>query len=377
MLIQTLKIDGIRNLHQLQLALDPKINILYGPNGSGKTSVLESISFLSLGRSFRTANADKLINFNKQWAVVSAVYSNFISQQLKISAIKHKSREKISKIGENVVPMSQIVSLAPTQVVHEGSSKLIFAEPDGRRKFLDWLVFYASEDYRSWWKDFNRVLQQRNFLLKNANYKNLYGFKEINTLFINLSHKIADIRAKIWQRFYNYWNECFNHLSLEVDFKPEIELFAGWKQDLSEELARRFNYDVQIGHTSVGPHRADLWFLIKNQAAKDVLSRGQGKVIVLSLMVARAKFLAELAASNDLSSVLIIDDLCAEIDYINGAKVINFLMQPEFNIQLFISGSKKNELEQVTAGLTGYWFEVNEGKVRGNNVPRGTMVGGT
>jgi DNA replication and repair protein RecF len=362
-LIKQLYIDGIRNLKATKLQLDPKVNVFFGLNGSGKTSLLESIGFLALGRSFRVANIDKLISFDKSYGSVSAVYSNNKEQQINISTIKYRDKEKINKIGASVAGLSAIVDLAPTQIVHEGSSKLIFAEPEGRRKFLDWLVFYANEDYKHLWRDFNKILYQRNWLLKQAAFKTGVSFKEINPMFVWLSKKISNIRENVWQQYYATWAECLTNLNLNIEFKPEIQLFSGWRGDLEELLKLNLERDICVGYTSSGPHRADLSFVVKNAAAKNVLSRGQGKFITLSLIAARARFLEDRLAKIHASSVLLIDDLCAEIDNLNGAKIIDFLLNNVGNVQLVITGIQKGELLQMVGGAHGWWFEVQDGLV--------------
>ena len=99
MLIKHLYIDGVRNLEKLNLQLAPNVNVFVGLNGSGKTSLLESVYFLALGRSFRAAHVDSIIGFDKTFATASAVYSDQNFQQIKISTTKHKNKEKTSKIG--------------------------------------------------------------------------------------------------------------------------------------------------------------------------------------------------------------------------------------------------------------------------------------
>ena len=366
MLIKELQIDGIRNLAPLKLQLDPNMYVFVGLNGSGKTSLLESICFLVLGRSFRTSNVDRLINFDKQFVAVSAVYSNKEAQQIKISALKHKNKEKISKIGGVRGAVAQIANIAPTQIIHEASSGIIFKEPEWRRKFLDWIVFYANQDYQQLWRDFNRALHQRNSILK-KNHPRREGFlKELDKVFVGLSEKIQKIRKETWVQFKEIWSKCFEELKINCEIKPEITLFDGWTGNLLEKLEQCYETDLKQGFTCYGPHRADLFFVINGNPAKEVLSRGQGKTISASLILARAEFFQNLQRDNNAISVLLIDDLCAELDDINGRKIIEFLLAKHRKTQVFITGVEKNILLKVLPQEGCQWFSVKNGVVVGD-----------
>ncbi|MGD0465230.1 MAG: DNA replication and repair protein RecF [Gammaproteobacteria bacterium] len=363
MLIKQLCIDGVRNLEKLNLQLAPNVNVFIGLNGSGKTSLLESIYFLALGRSFRVANVDGIIGFDKTFAAVSAIYSDKSAQQIKISTIKHKNKDKLNKIGGAQAGLSQIALLAPTQIIHEGSSKLIFAEPEGRRKFLDWIVFYSNKDYQHLWRDFNRILQQRNSVLKKHHKETRGILKELDRMFVNLAEQIRMARQKTWQQFYAVWLKCFDKLGFNSCIKPEISLFDGWSGDLSEKLIQNYEADFRLSFTTAGPHRADLYFSIENRAAKAVLSRGQGKAISFSLILARSIFLQEQLDQNNTVSVLLIDDLCAELDNINGKKIIEFLLSFNQKQQVVITSIKKNNLLNMLPKESCQWFSMKRGKV--------------
>lgn len=364
MLIKQLYIEGFRNLEQVTLPLDPNLNVFVGLNGSGKTSLLESICFLVLGRSFRLSSQDGLINFNQPFAAVSAIYCDLGSQQIKINTIKYKNQEKTNKIGGSLASLFQIAQIAPTQIVHESSSKLIFAEPEGRRKFLDWIVFYANEGYHDLWREFNRVLQQRNSLLKQHNHAVFSVIKEIDKVFVGLAEKITAMRDAVWRGFLAVWERCFLELDFDVNIKPEIKLVHGWDGDLLQVLAANLNSDLKHGFTSVGPQRADLQFSINHKKAKDILSRGQGKAVTLSLILARAIFLNRVSDNLNTGSVLLIDDLCAELDNVNGKKITDFLINPNYKLQVFITGINEAELLKVLPKSYGQWFRIQQGEVK-------------
>lgn len=363
MIIQQININSIRNIKNIKIKLSPKTNVFVGLNGSGKTSLLESISFLTLGRSFRTNNLDKIISFDSTVAAVSAVFSDQASQQIKVSAAKHRHQEKIKQIGGSLAKTTEIARLAPTQIIHEGSSKLIFADSFERRKFLDWLIFYVKKEHQILWQEFNRALIQRNTLLKERKTGASRVLKELDKIFIELSEKIATVRQKTLDDFKEVWEQCFFELAFPSVIKPKVSLFHGWEKNLADSLALRYHLDIKQGFSNCGPHRADLIFTVENKLAKEVLSRGQGKSITLTLILARAIFLNKIQGRTNSSSVLLIDDLCSELDHVNGKKIIDFLFNSKNNLQVFITGIDQDSLLKLIPSKDGRWFFLENGKI--------------
>lgn len=367
MLIKKIYIAGVRNLKPVQLNLHPEINVFIGTNGSGKTSFLEGIFFLALGRSFRTNKFNNIINFNHDFAVVAATYgSKTANKQIRINAVKYKNQEKISKVGGAVARNSQVAMLAPTQIINEETSKLIFKEPEVRRKFLDWLVFYSNEKYHHVWREFNKILQQRNMLLKNPSANFIATLANFDKVFVDLADKIKVARQAVWQKFEQVWLNVFNDFGLEFEIKPKISLFHGWNGDLSEKLLINREVDLKFKLTHHGPHKADLQFVINGKPAKDVLSRGQGKILSLAMMLARSRFIKTIAEREDFISVMLIDDLCSELDDVNVKRMMQELFDLKDDLQIFITGTDKNKLLQVLPVNKCNWFEVNDGWVKDN-----------
>lgn len=364
MLIKKIYIDGVRNLKQSQLDFHPEMNVFVGANGSGKTSLLESIFFLALGRSFRTNRFNNIVRFDNDFVVVSAIYSDKAkNKQIKISTSKHKNQEKISKIGGAVSVNSQIAALTPTQIIHDETSKLIFKEPDVRRKFLDWLVFYSNKNYQHLWREFKLALYQRNMLLKKSQLKLMPILNSIDEVFVGLSEKIKIARQNVWESFGRVLVRVFDDLEIGVEIKPEISLFHGWNGDLLEKLIETREIDLKFGVTHRGPHKADLKFVVNGKAAKEVLSRGQGKVLSLAMILARSLFIRTAAERECFTSVLLIDDLCSELDDVNVGKIIQKLFCLRDDLQIFITGTDKNKLLKVLPADRCSWFEICDGAI--------------
>jgi DNA replication and repair protein RecF len=364
MLIKTIHIDGVRNLQVGGFNCHPEINVFLGTNGSGKTSLLESICFLAMGRSLRTSKSNNIINFNRQFASVAATYSDqTLTQDLKIMTMKHRSQDKVSKIGGAIASVSEVAALTPTQIINDETSRLVFKDPEGRRKFLDWLVFYSNNNYHQLWRDFNKVLQQRNRLLKMRVSKLTSMLDQMDVMFAGLSDRLAAARRAVWQNFQPVWQEMSGQLNIGWSAAMEIRLFDGWAGDLLQQLQTNRATDLKFGSTCCGPHKADLRVLINNSPAKEILSRGQGKVLSMAMILARAKFITTIADRSDFVSVLLVDDLCAELDDINVKQAVKALCALTANVQVFITGADKNKLLAVLPKDRSFWFSVGHGQV--------------
>lgn len=361
MLLKSIRLSNVRNLATTRLWLHPKVNVFVGPNGSGKTSILEVVYFLATGRSFRTSKSNSVINYQQQFLAINADCSNnLLNTNAKISILKHTQQDKVNKIGANMATTAQIAALIPTQIVNDGISNLIFKEPEGRRKFLDWLVFYAKDNYHAIWKSFNKVLHQRNKLLKE--YKpDLKILDQLDKIFFDLSSRVAQAREEVWTAFWPVWTQTMIELELEQEIYPTADLIKGWKGNLFEQLSSNRCGDLKLGSTNCGPHKADLCLLIKHKPAKEVLSRGQGKLLSLSLIIARAKFITQISEREDFVSILLIDDLRSELDDKNAAKIIQSMLGLTEHVQLFVTAINKDPLLRMVPGNVCHWFSIEDG----------------
>lgn len=372
MFIQNIRIEGFRNLNvNNKLELHPNLNIFIGSNGSGKSSFLESIYFLALGRSFRTNKANNIISFNHDFAAVYATYGDQIaSEKIKISCIKYYNKNKLNKIGGAMATNLEVANLTPTQFINDETSKLIFKEPELRRKFLDWLSFYADKGYQLVWKKFQIILHQRNKFLKKICLTKAYQNSEmikildnIDLLFVELAQQIALFRQAIWDKFKKVWLQVIKDFNINEPLITELKLFNGWSGDLRQQLLNHRELDLQKGFTHYGPHKADIQFKINGKLAKDVLSKGQGKLAAVALILARTKFIKDFLSSSRFISVLLIDDLSSELDDDNIDKILTAISFYKDNLQIFITSTEHRRIYNILSPKEAKWFKVSKGNI--------------
>jgi DNA replication and repair protein RecF len=343
MKLTQLTLKNFRNFQELNLSPDSNINLIVGANGQGKTSLLEAIYFLGMGRSFRARGHQAVVQHGKSACQMIGEFLDAQKNPVIIGIEKNLdaslSQTKIS--GREVQNMAELASILPVQLIHHETFHLLDAGPQYRREFLDWGVFYAESLYFPAWQRAQRALKQRNALLKNNLDIAQLNFWE---------HELASQAQALdqFRRMYlTLYLPVLESILARIGLSGvSITYHAGWdnQQDYTQLLYQARARDAILGHTSLGPHRADLKIRIHQQDADYVLSRGQQKMLSFSMRIAQALLLAQLSQQQCL---FLVDDLAAELDseYIEQA----MQMLVELPCQVFITAVHKILFEQQIA----------------------------
>lgn len=309
MSLSRLHIDSFRNIASAQLQLGDGLNLIYGQNGSGKTSVLEAIYFLGMGRSFRSHLSQRVIKSDQDQLTL---FANLESgdQETKIGLRRYRSGETEVKMnGDRVKRLSTLAETLPIQVITPESFSLLFEGPKSRRQFIDWGAFHTDKSFYSAWANVRRILKHRNQMLKSETpYQQIqFWDKEL----VRYAEIVTDIR----KRYVGSLNERLKGIIEE--FLPQVDVKVsftrGWdsKTDYQSLLQAQYPRDLAAGHTASGPHKADLRLRVGTLPVQDVLSRGQLKLLVCALRIAQGKLLKQ---QIDKNSIYLVDDLPSELD---------------------------------------------------------------
>ncbi|HHF7366219.1 TPA: DNA replication/repair protein RecF [Legionella bozemanae] len=315
MILSELKIHHLRNISSVHLGLSPRFNFIFGPNGSGKTSILEGLYLLSCGHSFRSREISPIISYEQPSLTV------FARSQLEETISIQKSYSEPTQIKLNnqfCSTTSQLAYALPCQIFYADIFQIIDAGPSERRSLLDWGLFHVKHNYHALWKEYRRVLKQRNALLKqHAPYVQFIPWdKQLSQLATQL-HLLREEYFKQWeQMFITVLNEL-SHLDCKITY------YKGWDKknsgkELEHILSECFTSDLQKAYTQFGAHQADIVIEINQNKAKQILSRGQQKIILISLRLAQANLLQQ-------DCLYLIDDLPAELDEEHQIKLMEYL----------------------------------------------------
>jgi DNA replication and repair protein RecF len=365
MSVDKLITQNFRNLDGVSINFHPKLNFFVGDNGSGKSSLLEALFFLGHGKSFRTSKVDSLACHETKNFVVSVRDSN--QRQLGLSRDISSGLTNIKIDGQRHSRLSVLAKNIAIQIVTPESFKLFFGGPKERRRFIDLGMFHVKHDFSMLWKNFNRVLKQRNACIRAAD-----GPSDINNnsmlsywseQFCQLSIEVSALRATYVSEIISELNHWLVILLPNISERVTVQYLQGWPQKIAliDVLNSNKEREASFGYSLYGAHKFDVKFLLDKKAIETQLSRGQQKLFLLALTFAQASFIARVKL---VKPILLIDDIGAELD-INSRSALSKAIE-QLDCQVIITAIESNVLQPFfgTCDERKYsMFHVKHGKV--------------
>lgn len=362
MSLTRLEVSGIRNIIQARLDLHPRINLIVGANGSGKTSLLESVYFLGSARSFRNASVMPLITRDVEECLVRGeVTSEFGQHSLGVLRNRDGGRE-IKIDGDEISRATDLANLLPTLVVGPETVNLLLGAPGLRRRFLNWGVFHVEHSFNRVWMEANRCLRQRNTLLRQQALKQQkIRQDELDTWTVELVRHAEEL-DRIRSGYSKVYAEIFlQHCESLAELQGvTYQYYRGWSSDhsLIEIYEKDREIDQKRGFTTRGFHRADVRIRLNGQDVSSVCSRGELKVLSWAMIFSQGALLEGSAASN---LVFLVDDLGSELDERHRHRFSNHLIST--GNQIFATGIDQDSLAAPWKGQELKLFHVEQGVV--------------
>lgn len=349
MALSHIEIQGIRNLQSAGFDPGPGFNGFYGPNGSGKTSILEAIHILGRGSSFRTKDLGHVL---QNGAALFRITGRVGPLSLPMGVQYQAPFPQFRIDGQPVRSRLQLAQQLPLLFISPESHALIAEGPQQRRRFLDWGLFHVEPKFLPGWRRYHRALKQRNKALGMPGVETAW-----DTELGQAAEEITHQRLSYLRRLEPYVRRFLDHLTNlgEVD----LQFFQGWRQDQDflGVLKNGLQQDRTYGFTRQGPHRADVMVKVNHRPAREIISRGQQKLLVIALLLAQVALLNKEA---DLNPIILMDDLAAELDFNHQRRLLQALR--ELQAQVFLTVTERSLIAEDDTPI--HWFHVEQGKLQ-------------
>ena len=322
MRIRELTLRPFRNFAAIHLGFAVDHVLIFGPNGRGKSNILEAISYLSIGKSVRGAKDQHVVPHGEDFFDIRSLCSDGRhDQQVRVFYSKKEGK----KAFVDATPLPRVSELLGTfRTVHFSPEdvSLVLRFPAQRRRLLDILIAQSSAAYLRYMQRYYRVLAQRNHLLRTAK-KSRHGLVDGQVMepwdvqLVDLGAQLRLYRLEALNRlrapflgYYGRFALAGEEVAIIYQGAKEQDLEA-LRAELREALSRRREQETQLGYTLCGPHRDDLKFILNGEPAELYASEGQLRTVLISWKLAEVRYMEEQTGQQP---VLLLDDAFSELD---------------------------------------------------------------
>lgn len=346
MILKKLSLLNYKNFDSKSFKFDSHINCLVGKNGVGKTNVLDAIYHLSFGKSYFNPIATQNIKHKEEFFVIDGEYDKLDRSEKIVVSLKKGQKKIIKRNGKVYDKFSDHIGFLPLVIISPADRDLIIEGSDTRRKFIDSVISQSDKSYLESLIKYNKILAQRNSLLKYFAANNTYNNDSIavyNEQLENLGTPIFEKRDAFLKEFIPIFKTRYDTISNGseiVDLTYKSDLFDS---GLIELLEHSINKDKALQYTSVGIHKDDLSFEIEGHPIKKFGSQGQQKSFLVALKLAQFDFIKK---QSGVTPILLLDDVFDKLDEQRVAQLISLVNEENFG-QLFISDTHAERTEEV------------------------------
>jgi len=350
MFLKHLSLVNYKNFDTQNLEFEPTINCLVGANGVGKTNILDAIYHLSFGKSYFNPVATQNIKHGEEFFMIEGIFEKEGREEKIVCSFKKGLKKIIKRNGKAYDKFSEHIGFLPLVIISPADRDLITEGSETRRKFIDGVISQSDKAYLNTLIKYNKVLVQRNSLLK---------YFVANTTFDQDTLQIYD------EQLHEYGTNIFNkRLAFLDDFIPifkeqyqniskkEEGILLAYHSRLKETsllalLKTSLEKDRALQYTSVGIHKDDLEFTIAEHPIKKYGSQGQQKSFLIALKLAQFHFIKEQANT---MPILLLDDIFDKLDEQRVAQIVALVDNDNFG-QLFISDTHADRTEKVVKSV--------------------------
>ncbi|MUK88128.1 DNA replication/repair protein RecF [Ornithinibacillus sp. L9] len=366
--IESLKLRNYRNYDQLDISFDDKVNVIIGENAQGKTNLMEAIYLLAFTKSHRTPREKELIKWETDYAKIEgSITKRNQTFPLEIVISTKGKKAKLNRLEQkrlsDYIGSLNVVMFAPEDL------SLVKGSPQVRRRFIDMELGQIQPTYIYHLGQYQKVLKQRNHLLKQMQYK-----KEDRTMIRVMTEQLVEHASTILERRFVFlellrkWASPIHHgisrelEKLEIKYSPTIEVLEGANKEKIEAIYLEKFHEVETkeierGTTLIGPHRDDLIFYVNGKDVQTYGSQGQQRTTALSVKLAEIELIYNEVGEYP---ILLLDDVLSELDDFRQSHLLNTI---QGKVQTFVSTTSVDGINHETLNKAEL-FSVTNGNVR-------------
>ena len=346
MILKSLSLLNYKNFDDYKVEFDAKISCFVGPNGVGKTNILDAIYHLSFGKSYFNPIASQNIKHNEDFFVVDGVYEKNERFEKVIVSLKKGQKKIIKRNGKAYDRFSDHIGFVPLVIISPADRDLIIEGSEIRRKFIDGVISQSDKSYLEYLLNYSKILSQRNALLKYFALNNNFNKDSLdvyNEQLSNYGNKIYNKRKLFLEAFVPIFKSRYKSISnnneiVELSYSSQLH-----DNSLLELFNKNINKDRMLQYTSVGIHKDDLDFSIKGYPVKKFGSQGQQKSFIIALKLAQFDFIKR---QSGVTPILLLDDVFDKLDEQRVSQIIKLVDDENFG-QLFISDTHIDRTEKA------------------------------
>ncbi|AWX43325.1 DNA replication and repair protein RecF [Flagellimonas maritima] len=350
MFLKHLSLVNYKNFSSKNLEFDPIINCLVGDNGVGKTNILDAIYHLSFGKSYFNPVATQNIKHETDFFVIEGEFEKNGRAEKIICSFKKGLKKIIKRNDKAYEKFSEHIGFLPLVIISPSDRNLIIEGSDTRRKFMDGVISQSDKAYLQTLIKYNKVLMQRNSLLKYFAVNHTFDNDTLtiyNEQLQGFGTEIHQKRMEFISAFVPIFKEQYAHIS-----EKEEQIMLSYESQLSEKklselLESSITKDRALQYTSMGIHKDDLNFTIDGHPIKKFGSQGQQKTFLIALKLAQFHFIKEQAKT---TPILLLDDIFDKLDENRVSQIVALVNNDNFG-QIFISDTHAERTENVVKNI--------------------------
>jgi len=346
MYLQKLSLVNFKNVEAKTFDFNPKINCFVGNNGVGKTNVLDAIYYLSFTKSYFNPVASQNIKHGEGFFMVEGDYELNERPEKIICSLKRGQKKVLKRNGKVYEKFSEHIGQFPLVIISPVDRDLIVEGSETRRKFINGVISQQDKSYLQALLSYNKVLSQRNALLKyfaaNRTFDAL-NLKVYDEQLVTYGTEIHQKRKDFLELFTLIFNEKYQVISGD---KEQVNLNYKSKLDelpLQELLEKNLEKDRMLQYTSSGIHKDDLSFQIGDYPIKKFGSQGQQKSYLIALKFAQFEFIKQ---QSSITPILLLDDIFDKLDEYRVSHIIGLVNNDDFG-QIFITDTHAERTENI------------------------------